>query len=506
MYHLVKRLSGAIAALLLVLASGGALHALPISGFIADQTTSHAGADIVVGLVPSFVYAPGPGPTGLYSFTATPIGGDPVVTVTVVGDDLYINPINGTSGRADIRVVATDASGSLGIEFRVEVTNDAPTLSSIGNQSLAEGSALSFSAVASDADGTGEILTFSLDPGAPSGASIDPSTGAFSWTPSEAQGPDSYTVTIRVTDAVGESDAATFDVDVDEVNQAPVLGPIGDQTIDEESLLTFVAAAADADVPANALTYSLDGGAPPGALIDPISGVFSWTPAEADSPGSFTITVRASDDGTPSLDATETITITVVEVNDAPSLIPGGDVPDQFMDEDDPTLNVEVRSQFDDADLVDTPPDTLTVIVLPGYDAGLVSVVPNASGVEITPLADQHGTTTVTVGVEDGAGSSATDTFLLTVNPVNDDPSVVNPIADINTLEDDPTTFTIDLSTVFADPDVATDGDSLSFSMTNSNSGLFDVNSLSGSVLSLHLRPDQYGTAVITVRATDSLG
>ena len=34
-------------------------------------------------------------------------------------------------------------------------------------------------------------MTFSLDAGAPAGATINGATGAFSWTPTEAQGPGS---------------------------------------------------------------------------------------------------------------------------------------------------------------------------------------------------------------------------------------------------------------------------------------------------------------------------
>ena len=49
------------------------------------------------------------------------------------------------------------------------------------------------------ADIDGDTLTYSLI-GAPAGATIDPATGEFSWTPSEAQGPGVYTFTVSVTD------------------------------------------------------------------------------------------------------------------------------------------------------------------------------------------------------------------------------------------------------------------------------------------------------------------
>ncbi len=45
-------------------------------------------------------------------------------------------------------------------------------------------------------------LTFSLS-GEPAGASIDPNTGVFTWTPTEAQGPEPYTFDVIVSDGAG---------------------------------------------------------------------------------------------------------------------------------------------------------------------------------------------------------------------------------------------------------------------------------------------------------------
>jgi hypothetical protein len=65
-------------------------------------------------------------------------------------------------------------------------------------------------------------LTYSLDPGALAGATIDPNTGAFSWTPALGQGPATYNVTVRVTDSGSPSlsDTKIFAVTV---NAAPVI-------------------------------------------------------------------------------------------------------------------------------------------------------------------------------------------------------------------------------------------------------------------------------------------
>jgi len=72
----------------------------------------------------------------------------------------------------------------------------------------------------------------------------------------------------------------------------------------------FTASATDADIPANALSFSLDAGAPAGASINSVTGAFMWTPTTAQA-GVHSITVRVSDNGVPSLSAAETITVTV---------------------------------------------------------------------------------------------------------------------------------------------------------------------------------------------------
>ena len=162
---------------------------------------------------------------------------------------------------------------------RGTVTNAPPVLGAIGNKTVAELATLAFTATATDPD-AGQTLTFSLDAPSPAGATINASTGAFSWTPTEAQGPAIIPITVRVTDngTPALSDFETIAVTVNEVNVAPVLGAIGNKTVNEETALTFTATATDADIPANTLTFSLDAGAPAGATINATTGAFSWTP------------------------------------------------------------------------------------------------------------------------------------------------------------------------------------------------------------------------------------
>src|SRR5205814_9533776 len=99
-------------------------------------------------------------------------------------------------------------------------------------------------------------LSFTLDAGSPSGASIT-TNGVFTWTPTEAQGPSNYPVTIRVTDNGSPplSMAETITIIVNEVNSLPALAPIGNKSVNELTLLTFTNSATDGDIPAQILTF-----------------------------------------------------------------------------------------------------------------------------------------------------------------------------------------------------------------------------------------------------------
>src|SRR5262249_51362298 len=143
---------------------------------------------------------------------------------------------------------------------------------------------LTFTATATDTDSPPQTLTFSLDPGAPNGASITPG-GTFTWVPDETRGGSNYTVTIPVTDNGAPVLTAldSIHIPVNEVNSGPVLNPIGDKVVNEGSLVTFLATPRDSDLPAQTLTFTPDSGAPAAASITP-AGLFTWTTTEADGP------------------------------------------------------------------------------------------------------------------------------------------------------------------------------------------------------------------------------
>src|SRR6267143_1711042 len=372
-------------------------------------------------------------------------------------------------GANSFTVRATDTAGNQRTVTRTitrTASNQPPVLNPLGNQTAPEEQLLSFTATATDSDLPANLLPFSVADGTsglvPVGAAIDPTTGVFTWTPTEAQGPGTFTFDVVVSDGTA-TDAETITVTVHEVNQAPVLGAIGTQSIDEGTLLTFTATATDPDLPANNLTFSLAAGTsglvPAGATINGSTGVFSWTPTEAQGPGTFTFDVVVSD-GT-ATDA-ETITVTVHEVNQAPVL---GAIGTQSIDEG--TLLTFTATATDP----DLPANLLTFSLADGT-SGLVpagATINSSTGVfSWTPTEAQGpGTFTFDVVVSDGTATDA-ETITVTVNEVNQAP-VLGAIG----------THRIDEGTLLSFTATATDPDlpanNLTFSLADGTSGLVPV-------------------------------
>jgi VCBS repeat-containing protein len=284
--------------------------------------------------------------------------------------------------------------------------NSPPVLGAIGNKTVNEGSLLSFTATATDPN-AGQTLTFSLT-GAPAGAAINPSTGAFTWTPTESQGPGSFPVTVRVTDngSPAMSDTEAITVTVNEVNVAPVLAPIGNKSGAVGSPVTFTATATDSDIPEQTRTFSLGAGAPSGATINPSSGAFSWTPS---TDGNFPVTVIVTDSGTPAMNDSEAITIAVTPPgNTAPVANP-----DSYNTDAGTVLNVGAPGVLgNDTDANSNP---LTAVKVTDPSNG--SVILNADGsFTYTPNANFNGSDSFTYKANDGTDDSNTATVTITVN------------------------------------------------------------------------------------------
>jgi hypothetical protein len=183
----------------------------------------------------------------------------------------------------------------------------------VSDVAVDEETTLNYTVAASDADLPLNTLTWQLGAGAPPGMTINTFTGALVWTPNEADGPGEFPVSITVRDngVPVRSTTRTLRIIVREVNRPPVLAPIPTQATLVQTTLYVTNSAADPDLPAQSFFYSLAPGAPRGAWVNRVTGVFSWTPSPAYAQSTNFVTVRATDNGVPSLTAEQTFAVIV---------------------------------------------------------------------------------------------------------------------------------------------------------------------------------------------------
>ncbi len=404
---------------------------------------------------------------------SSPIDVGNVLTFTVNGlpqsGDHYfaVTSYDGSGNESDYSNIAHSSASSGG--GGGSPANTAPQLASIGNNTRPEGAAWNFILKASDADG--DSLTFSAK-NLPQGASLNSSTGAFSWTPTFDQS-GSYSLIFSVSDG-SLIDSETVSFSVTNVNRPPVLQAIGNKTAQENNNLSFSLVANDPD--GGSLSFTATN-LPTGATFNASTKTFSWTPG-FDQAGSHSATFKVSDGN---LNDVETISIAVNDGNRAPVL---GQIGTKTIGEGSP-LSFTISASDPDNDQL-----SYTATGLPTgatFDAATRTFnwTPAFAASENTQV---H---TVTFSVSDSVANDS-ETVSINVTNVNRKP-VFNSIANKSLVEGDSLNIVVEA----IDPD--------SNPLTYSASGLPDGAVFIASTRSFSWIPgaDQEGSYEITFAVTD---
>jgi Ca2+-binding RTX toxin-like protein len=294
--------------------------------------TAFAGQTYVLAVLPDVFSDADPG--DWLWIDATLAGGDPLPDWLGFDDGALLGePTAADLGRYVIELFAFDSAGAMAsVAFTLDVLreNHAPTLAAaIPNQTASEDADWAYvvpSGTFSDVD-AGDALAHSaaLATGGalPAWLAFDPATRRFSGTPQNA---DVGTVSIRVTatDSAGATAGDTFDLKVDNVNDAPVLlRPSDAASIEEGQPLAYLANAAFTDVDAgDALTYSAklaNGSSLPSWLtINATTGKLAGTPSIG-ALGTTDVRVTAKD----RTGATATLPVLVTVVAAPPQILVG---------------------------------------------------------------------------------------------------------------------------------------------------------------------------------------
>ena len=288
-------------------------------------------------------------------------------------------------------------------------------------------------------------------------------------------------------DSVG---SASMVIDISAINDVPtgVVNLIG--LSQEDATLTIdTSAIGDADsLGAFSYQWLRDG-----VNIAGETGI-GYTTGDADVGAVLSATVQYVDgDGTPETLVSSPSSV-IGNINDAPTSTGNATL---TLDEDSSDIIFSIQDLFSDVD-----GETLNYDFSALAGSGLVDSVQldSPGNIKITLAPNAFGQETVNLVASDAAGETAVSAFTLIVNPVNDSP-VATPLTLV--IDEDAAPSEIDLQTLFADVDEIT---GLTYSINNvDDAGLLSA-SLTDETLTLIGSENQFGTASVTVQATDSEG
>ena len=338
---------------------------------------------------------------------------------------LTVTPAPNQSGTATITVTVSDGQANTPRSFQLTINavNDAPTISSLGNQTTSAGVAVGpLPVTVGDVETTAASLTLARNSSnltlVPLANIVLGGAGAnrtVTVTPAAGQ-----TGTATITLTVGDGQTTTpssFLLTVTPGNTAPTISAITNKTTAEDTPTAAVSfTVGDAETAAGSLIVT--GGTSNPTLVPPLNIGFGGSGANrtltvapaANQSGTATISVTVSDG---QATAVTTFLLTVTAVNDAPTISsilnqttsPGVAVG---------PLSITVGDVESTAGTLTLSGATTNQTLVP-----VGNIVFGGSGasrtVTVTPATNQTGTATITVIVSDGQTSTATS-FLLTVS------------------------------------------------------------------------------------------
>ena len=322
------------------------------------------------------------------------------------GNNDYIVEVQVSSGSGDRAKTATQP-----LTVTVIDVNEAPIATgSISSESLnAGGSAAVIDVSGNFTDPDGDALTYSASSSKPSAAGASVSGSTVTVTPLTA---GSATVTVTASDPDGLSAGQTIAVIV-YANRLPTFSAPFSFSVPENTTAVGTVTAADSDSGDSVTGYAITGGADDANFsVDSASGALSFksppnyeAPADASGNNDYIIEVQASSgNGDRAKTASQTFTVTVTDVNEAPLAI--GAIPGVSVNVGGNPRSVDAASYFTDPD-----GDTLSYTAS-SNKTGAATVSVSGSTVTISPVA--AGRATVTVTASDPDGLTATQTIAVT--------------------------------------------------------------------------------------------
>ena len=393
-----------------------------------------------------------------------------LITTTQVLDYESVNSYSLNISVSDSTSTVTEA-----LTVTVKDTNDAPVFDSAPyTVTVAENNAsvTVYTLSATDAD-SGDTLEYFLSGVGSDDFSILSSTGLVS--PSNAldyERKSSYVFSVIVRDGNGGQATSSLTVTVSDENDSPVfIGTPYSVSLDEDvpiGTTVLQTSAIDEDT-SDTLTYSLSGNNSSDFSIASNTGFVTTAVAlDYESISSYSLTVSVTDRAATT---TQALTISITDKNDVPGFVAA---PYSVTVPENTTSSSLLTVSATDHDIA----DTLNFLLL-GTGSELFSIHLTSGVVSLTTELDYEVTSlyTLTIRVSDSNGGIATTSLTVTVSDVNDSPQFLG------------TPYTGKISENLATgSDVIkvaatdADGDSLTYSLSGTNNGHFQIGSSTGLV------------------------
>lgn len=354
-----------------------------------------------------------------FSIVSNGSKGNAVITNSSSGAFTY-TPSNNQSGSDTFTFKVHDGtidSLAASVSVTISPVNDPPTANN-ASITLNENSVASGQLTGTDLDG--DPLTYSrVANGSKGNAVINPSTGAFTYTPNQdANGSDSFS--FAVNDGTVTSATAMVNVTINPVNSIPVASGSLFLT-DEDTAYNGQLSGTDGD--GDSLTYAIvtNGTLGTATVTNASNGSFTYTPNENAS-GSDSFTFRVFDGSVYSGPAM--VQVTISGINDIPVANGAGITIDE-----DTVYTGQLTA-------TDAENDTLTFSLVTNGTKGVATITDSSTGAySYTPLSNDNGADSFTFKVNDGTSDSTAAAVNVTITAVNDQPVVASiPLTtDINT-------------------------------------------------------------------------
>jgi Cadherin domain/Bacterial Ig domain/RTX calcium-binding nonapeptide repeat (4 copies) len=251
------------------------------------------------------------------------------VVITNLGADLTYEPDADFCG-SDSFTYTVVGGVTATVDVTVTCVNDAPVVTP-ATVALAENSAngTAVHTVAFTDVEAGQAHSFAITAGNTGGAfAIDPTSGAITVANSAAldfETTPSFALTVEVTDdgTPPQTGAATITVNLTDTGEPPVVDPATFTVAENAAAGTDVGTVTFTDPDAGqSHTFAITAGNTGGAFaINPTTGAITVAqPPNFEATPSYSLTVEVTDDGTPALSGSATITVNVTDVNESPSI------------------------------------------------------------------------------------------------------------------------------------------------------------------------------------------